>query len=93
MELPELDYWQAGGRVICTVLQEMRDCVKTLNFASMPGLIEEAQSMANRMESALDRNKDWKLLRSDLKKLEAVREKYIEEIKSIDVNKDNSTTK
>ena len=40
-----------SNRYICTVLDEMRDCVKTSNFSYLSGLIEEAQSLANRMES------------------------------------------
>jgi hypothetical protein len=38
---------------MCDVLREMRDCAKTSNFSYLGGLIEEAQSMANRMESRL----------------------------------------
>jgi septation ring formation regulator EzrA len=40
-------------RTLCGVLGEMRDCWKTRNFAPLKGLIEEAQAMGNRMESAL----------------------------------------
>lgn len=41
------------NRTICSVLEEMRKCFETYNFAPMLGLIEEAQSMGNRMESAI----------------------------------------
>lgn len=40
---------------MCEALDEMRECIKTLNFSYMSGLIEEVQSMGNRMESGLDR--------------------------------------
>lgn len=40
-------------RTLCDVLEEMRDCYKSRNFAHLMGLIEEAQSMGNRMEAAL----------------------------------------
>ena len=40
---------------MCEALDEMRECIKTLNFSYMSGLIEEVQSMGNRMESGLYR--------------------------------------
>lgn len=46
------------NRTLCDVLEEMRACWKTRNFAPMFGLIEEAQSMGNRMEAALGSMKD-----------------------------------
>lgn len=42
------------NRYICQVLEEMRQCTKTLNFSYLLGLIEEVQTMANRMESRLE---------------------------------------
>ncbi|KKK47500.1 hypothetical protein LCGC14_3154540, partial [marine sediment metagenome] len=48
------------NRSICEVLDGMRDCYKTRNFAYLLGLIEEAQYMANRMESTLSDKKDIK---------------------------------
>ena len=46
------------SRVLCEVLHEMRECAKTGNYSYLPGLIEEAQSMANRMEAKLSQVKD-----------------------------------
>lgn len=46
-------------RYICDVLDEMRQCYKTMNFGCMRGLIEEAQIMANRMEASLREQKDY----------------------------------
>ena len=46
------------NRTICEVLNEMRKCYKTRNFAGLLGMIEEAQTMANRMEAALYDQKD-----------------------------------
>ena len=37
----------------------MRKCVETLNFSYLLGLIEEAQSMANRMEAKLEDINDF----------------------------------
>jgi len=63
------------NRFICTVFEEMRDCFKTLNFSPIPGLIEEAQIMSNRMESALEDKKD----------IEHMHEKRVELKKEIDL--------
>ena len=60
-----------SNRYICTVLDEMRDCVKTSNFSYLSGLIEEAQSLANRMESRLYEIKDFEKLHEDIRKLKA----------------------
>lgn len=56
------------NRTICDVLSEMRKCHETHNYAYLPGLIEEAQSMANRMEAAL----------SDVKQIAEVSERWHE---------------
>ncbi len=65
------------NRYICDVLEEMRTSTKTLNFAMIPSLIEEVQTMANRMEMALSDMKDLERLKmsivekkEELKKLE-----------------------
>ena len=54
------------NRYICEVLEEMRTCTKTLNFAVIPSLIEEVQTMANRMELALSDMKDLETLKDDI---------------------------
>ena len=46
------------NRLVCNVLDEMRDCSKTRNFSYLDGLIEEAQVLVNRMESKLMDNKE-----------------------------------
>lgn len=58
------------NRTLCEVLEEMRKCFKTRNFSPMAGLIEEVQSMGNRMEAGLSDKKDvesWTERRSKLK--------------------------
>lgn len=64
------------NRTICDVLEEMRKCNETRNYAPLLGLIEEAQMMANRMEAALadakdiaKMNEEWHDLRDKVKKL------------------------
>jgi len=55
-------------RTICDVLKEMRALYKTCNFSPMPGLIEELQVLANRMEANLDVNKTYFEVRDEIKK-------------------------
>ena len=47
-----------GNQTICSVLEEMRMCSKTANYSYLPGLVENAQALANHMESALDDKRD-----------------------------------
>jgi len=68
------------NRLLCAVLDEMRDCVKTSNFSYLPGLIEEAQSLANRMESNLYDIKDFNRLHKDIKVLKKKKKKLEEEV-------------
>ncbi len=51
-----LDAW---NRTLCSMLDEMCKCYETRNFAVLPGLIEEAQTYANRMEAKLADCKDY----------------------------------
>ena len=46
-------------RYVCEVLEEIRNCYKTYNFSPVLGLVEEVQSMVNRMEGALGEKKDY----------------------------------
>ena len=66
------------NRLLCTVLEEMRDCVKTLNFSYLSGLIEEAQSLASRMESRLYDMKDHDRLLDDIRDLKKEKKKLKE---------------
>ena len=46
-------YW--GDRTMCDALEEMRKASKSKNYSYLDGLIEEVQSMGNRMEAGLER--------------------------------------
>jgi len=59
------------NRYICSVLDEMRECLKTNNFSYLGGLIEEAQTLANRMEAKLHTINDFEYFEKRLKKLKA----------------------
>ena len=73
-------------RPLCEVLEEMRTCLKTMNFSYLPGLIEEAQTMANRMENGLQQQKDlreidrdWHREKAKLKEIQKLVEAKAEE--------------
>ena len=72
------------NRLICAVLDEMRDCVKTLNFSYLPGLIEEAQSLGNRMEAHLYDIKDFNHLHKDITALKKKKKKLKEEVEELE---------
>ena len=69
-----------SNRYICTVFEEMRSCVKTSNFSYLSGLIEEAQSLANRMESRLYEIKDFERLHEDIRKLKDEKKKLEKDV-------------
>jgi 5-bromo-4-chloroindolyl phosphate hydrolysis protein len=54
------------NRTLCDVLNEMRKCHKTRNYSILLSLIEEAQSMGNRMESGLHDISDLREIREEL---------------------------
>ena len=46
-------YYSYTNRTLCDILTDMRNCYKTYQFGIIPGLIEELQVKANRMEASL----------------------------------------
>lgn len=68
-------------RYLCAVLDEMRKCNETRNFAPMLSLIEEAQVLGNRMESALEA---FKGIRAG----EEYRQNLKDEIKALEARRD-----
>ena len=71
------------NRLLCDVLDEMRDCVKTLNFSYLLGLIEEAQSLGSRMEAHLHDINDFNRLHKDIKALEKKKKKLKQEVEEM----------
>ena len=57
------------NRTICAVLEEIRSCNETRNYSYLLGLVEEAQSMANKMESKIDSIKQFEELKEQCKNL------------------------
>jgi len=74
------------NRTMCEVLDEMRECYKSRNFAPVLGLIEEVQIMGNKMEASLNDKKDLEAMREQRSKmneeLEALQKK-INKLKKI----------
>lgn len=77
----DLSWWL--NRTLCDVLEDMRRCNKTRNYASLDALIEEAQAMGNRMESAIGdkndvkkMNDEWHRLNKEIKRLRRKKAKH-----------------
>ena len=68
------------NRTLCSVLDEMRKCCETGNYSYMPGLIEESQTLGNRMEAAIWDVHDLEQLRIQTKELK-------QEIKDLETKK------
>jgi septal ring factor EnvC (AmiA/AmiB activator) len=75
------------NRLLCTVFDEMRQCVKTSNFSYLLGLIEESQSLANRMESHLYEMKDYERLHKEIRDLKTKRKKLEKEVGELEAQK------
>lgn len=74
------------NRTVCSVLEEMRTCFETHNYSYLPSLIEEIQTLVNRMEAALWDQKDFKYekdryqrLKEEVKKLKETKKELTNE--------------
>lgn len=74
------------NRTLCNVLEEMRKCYETRNFSPLAGLIEEAQSMGNRMEAGLSDKSDLNEWREERAKLKKEMLKLIKQKKEMEAN-------
>ena len=72
------------NRYICDVLEEMRKLVNANNIKPLMGLIEEAQSLANRMEAGLGDKKDLLSLSNETAKARQAYKKLQEEYKALE---------
>jgi len=73
-----------ANRYLCDILEEMRTTTKTLNFGMILGLIEEVQTAGNRMEAALEDNRDADDLRDEIHNLKRERMKLKKEIETLE---------
>ena len=86
-KMPDLSYI-GPQRYICTVIEEIRVCIKKLNFSPISSLIEEVQILANRMEAALEVKGDIKSLYEDLRKLKDARKSLKKEVMELILTRD-----
>jgi len=75
------------NRTLCDVLEEMRKCYETRNFAPVLALIEEAQSMGNRMEAALHDKRDITRWNEEWSKVKAKVTKVKQELEQLESRK------
>lgn len=80
-----VEYHDMPNRYLCTVFDEMRKCCETLNFSYLKALIEEAQCIANKMESVLED-------REDIKYYERKRKELKKEIATLEAKKEELAT-
>ena len=84
LENDDMPYFGVN-RYLCDVLEDMRKCFETLNFAPMKSLIEEAQILGNRMEAGLGDKRDLVKLGEERHKLKQEYkrlQKLVEELKA-----------
>lgn len=70
------------NRTVCEMLREARECTKTGNYSYLPGLLEEIQSAANRMEAALYDKNDLDRARKEGSRLRKENDKLEDQIKA-----------
>lgn len=82
------------NRYLCDVLEELRKCWKTRNFAPLSGLCEEIQTIANRMEASLGDKRDVERLlrqrpeiKDEIKELRWKKEDLEEEVRALEHKK------
>ena len=78
------------NRTLCDIFDEIRTCTKTHNYSYLPGLLEEAQVLANRMEAGLGDIKDIRKISARKRELKAEIRKLERKAKSLGlVEEDN----
>lgn len=76
------------NRFVCDVLGEIRVAYKNRSYVLIPGLVEEAQTMVNRMEATLHDKSDVKWEISRLRKLKQERKALEDEIEELELKKE-----
>lgn len=76
------DLSSVTSRTFCSVLNDMRNAVKTMNFSYIGGLIEELQSLGDRMEDALYGYKSA-IDADDIKRLRKERDELKKEVREL----------
>jgi len=73
-----------ANRWLCDVVDEMRQCLKTLRFDIMPGLVEEVQSIGNRMEAAIRDEKEFDTLKDEIHDLKIQKRRLERQVKNLE---------
>lgn len=71
------------NRYFCSVLDEMREAHKANNYSYFGGLIEELQVLGNRMEAALEDQKDYNRAHDKLKALKVEYNELVEKYNEV----------
>ena len=71
------------SRYVCSVLDEIRKCHETRNYSCLMGLVEEVQTLANRMEAGLDDTKSYERNRVKLNELKTEYNKLVDDYNGI----------
>lgn len=80
-----------ANRTVCDALKEIRTCHETRNYSYLLSLVEEIQTMANRMESALWDQGDLTYAKKELTKLKKEKKKLKEEVEALKEKKENGS--
>lgn len=65
-------------RYVCDVIEEARKLHDTRCYGSLPGLVEEIQTLVNRMEAALGNKRDYERWHKKAKEEKAEYKKLLE---------------
>ena len=76
-------HYYSVNRTFCDVLSELRKCDTTRNYAILLSLLEELQTLGNRMESHLYDTKDLKNLHEDIANLKKERKELLKEVEPL----------
>lgn len=81
--------WRHYGpnRTVCSVLEEIRKVHETRNYSSLLGLVEEVQTLVNRMEAALHDQADVEYLEENKKELKKELKKLQDDKKALEESK------
>ena len=83
MTVRGLNYYSVN-RTFCDVLAELRKCHETRNYAILLSLLEELQTLGNRMEAHLYDVKDLKSLHEDISTLKKKRRELVKEVEKLE---------
>ena len=72
------------NRTLCAVLEEIRKVHETRNYSYLLSLVEEAQTMGNRMEAGLWDKNDYERVRKEVKELKKKRDRLKKKVAKLE---------